>query len=109
MSDHETWKCRRCGEHHPVPRDPAAYEASVHFQQRYKFRDTPENVVEDCIVDGEAKRDGKKERFRLFESKYPRNETWRIVVALRPQGYHDDGTHEAVTVYEVSDPPDRNF
>lgn len=109
MSDHETWQCRRCGEHHPVSRTPSDYQASIHFQQQFKFRDPPDGVVEDCIGGGAVKRTT-TERYRLFEAEYPtRGETWRIVAALRPRGHHDGGEHEAVTIYETGDPPDRNF
>jgi hypothetical protein len=109
MTDHETWACRRCGEHHAVPRDPAAYEASIHFGQQYKFRDTPDNVVSDCIEDGEV-RDHRNPQKRIFESRYRQlDERWHIIVKFRPRAYHDDGEHEAVTVYEASNPPDRNF
>mgnify|MGYP006896946126 CR=1 FL=1 len=92
-----------------VPRDPAAYRSTVHFQQRLRAR-VPEyrrdSLPRQLIEDGEARRAG---QFRdgpgeargtpVAITDEIAGETWTLVVSLRPTAFGRTGRHAAVTVY----------
>ena len=92
-----------------VPRDPPAYRATTHFQQRLKER-VPEPLHDSLpgqlIEDGRVNRAGEyrpgtgagKGTPVAFSDEIG-GDTWTLIVALRPRALIRDGTHAALTVY----------
>ena len=92
------------------PREPRAYRATSHFQQRLKER-VPEYLRDSLpgqlIEDGAVSRAGEyrpgtgpgKGTPVAFSDEIG-GETWTLIAALRPRALTRDGTHAALTVYQ---------
>jgi hypothetical protein len=106
---------KRVSVAHPVPREPDAYRATVHFGQRLRGR-VPEaqrdSVVRECIEQGElrgttppADSDADDVRQYFAFEHCVNGRDWRLVVGIRPAAFRADGSdhHLAVTIMEVDD------
>jgi hypothetical protein len=92
-----------------VPRDPPAYRATTHFQQRLKqrvpeyLRDSlPGRLIEDGRVNvaGEYRPGtGAGNGTPVAFSDEIGGDTWTLIAALRPRALTRDGTHAVLTVY----------
>jgi len=109
MSDVERKQVLAHGETHTVPREPSAYRATTHFQQRAKERlgDSKRSaIIRSCITHGECygttpPRSDDHEVKQYFAFHWQR---WRVIVGIRSVALCDpDKKHYAVTVMEVHD------
>jgi hypothetical protein len=92
------------------PRDPAAYRPRDHFIQRLRervpefARDLPRDVIQDgrvCRVHGDTVADSPDYGTPVAFTHTVRGDTWTVVVALRPDGFADDGAdHYALTLWQ---------
>jgi hypothetical protein len=99
---------------HEVPRDPAAYQPTIHFGQRLKER-IPENhrdsIVREClqrgrchgVSDRKAKgHDDVRQCFGFDLDDDLLDATYRLVVGIRPTAFRQASTnHLAITIMEV--------
>lgn len=100
MTHHDTVVCPECGDHHPLPRDPSAYQPTDHFLQRKRDRDPPGSAIADCIRAGTVKRCD-DELLRYLETTI-HGEVWRVVVRFEPAVVHGSASaHRAVTIHRV--------
>lgn len=92
---------------YPIPREPRAYEATIHFGQRLKERVPPADrnrAVRDTIRFGtlrgaadppELARPEDVCAYFQFDG-----EEWTIVVGIVPEAVWGDRKHRAITIYE---------
>lgn len=99
---HATFECPACGDRHDVPRDPAAYHPTRHYQARYRERDVPEGAAADCLR-GDIKVCADADT-RFAEGECADGRRWRFVFGLGVDACPAAGaTLPAMTIYPAPD------
>jgi hypothetical protein len=96
------------------PREPAAYQPRDHFLLRLRQRvpefdrNLPRQVIQDgrvCRVHGDTVDERPDYGTPVAFTKTVRGDPWTVVVALRPDGFTDDPTHHALTLWQGTPTP----